>query len=780
MAIIKFMLGNLKNRRSYSIVISSLVFIAGLILTVTLSTNQNSSITYDKAFNNMKGPHLLYWFEEANFKGEFQQWFASKSEVLSVKQRKTTYYVGGVFEQKGKKLDSFQYHLSEYIPADNMRLIDAKYLPKEKLSKGEIYLPYILKKQYGFSAGDTVDYKFGANKIHFKIAGFIEEPLYGDKLNGVKVVFISNVDNVEILRLGGKDIHQYLQMGIRLKVYNEATVNKLGKSFMLEAGTNVVFKSSYFETKSNIFKLPGIVLSVMSTFAAILCIISLTIMRYAILATIEADYLNIGIIKALGFTPIMVQIAITGQYTLLAVLSGFLSLIAGVFITPIIGHIILESSGLYFTGNLYLISGILILFTLVFVITLFSYLTARLTKKISPLRAITKGIAPVYFSSRLNVAFDKIGFLPLDLSMAIKQVLSKARRYIILISISALLTYSLVFTFGFNQFFNSDKALNTLGMEFSDIKLITKSQIDLERLIKDINKDYPVEWLYYETSKQLEVEGESTRLKIQEDFDNTGGITTIKGRHPKHDNEVAISDLLKRKFNKDIGQYVSIKDKSGIEQQFIITGIFQTVDEYGSIVRITETGAKILFSDFQRSEAYMKLKAYDNLDQVIKEMKEKYVGYEEISNKRKATEITISTVKTVFSVISKVVLVITIIMISFVTLLILKITVYAEIKELGIYKALGFSSARLRWQLALRFLIVTVLGGIIGIVFETFFGSQIISLALRNVGISSLNIEFSIVNAGLALVIIPVIAMISAFISSVNIKKVSVYELINE
>lgn len=780
MAIIKFMLGNIKNRKSYSIVICILVFIAGLILTVTLSTVQNSSMAYDKAFNNMEGPHLLYWIDKGNFKTEFQQWFEKQSVVQSIKLRKTSYYVGGALEQSGRKIGSIDYYLSEYIPEDNMRLIDATYPSKDKLSKGDIYLPYVFKTAYNFSVGDAVDYEFGASKIHLKIAGFIEEPLLGEKLNGTKMIFVSKADMEALFKFGGKDIKEYLQMRVRLKNYNEHAVNNLGKSFMKEYGTSVVYKSSYYEMKSNILKLPQIVLVIMSTFAAILCIISITIMRYAILATIEADYLNIGIVKALGFTPAMVQVAITGQYTVLALLSGLLSLIAGVFITPIIGCIILESSGLYFSGNLSLALGILILLTLVFVITLFSYITATRTRKISPLRAITKGIAPIYFSSRLNVGLDKMGFLPLDLGMALKQVITKSRRYIVLIGISALLTYSLVFSFEFNQFLNSDKALNTLGMEFSDIKIIAKSELDLEKLIKDIKKDYPIEWTTNQTTKQSEVDGETTKLKIQDDFGASGGVTTLEGRHPKHDNEVAISDLLMRKFNKNVGEYVTIKDNHGAEQKFIITGIFQTIDEYGSLVRITEGGATVLFPEFERREAYIKLKTFDNLDKIIIEMRGKYVGYDEISNKRKATESTINSVKTVFSVISKLVFLITIIMISFVTLLILKITIYAETRELGIYKALGFSSGRLRFQLALRFVIVTVIGGIIGIMIETLFGSKIISIALRIVGVSSIKLEFSLPNALLALIIIPLLALTSAYVSSGNTKRVSVYELINE
>jgi len=110
----------------------------------------------------------------------------------------------------------------------------------------------------------------------------------------------------------------------------------------------------------------------------------------------------------------------------------------------------------------------------------------------------------------------------------------------------------------------------------------------------------------------------------------------------------------------------------------------------------------------------------------------------------------------------------------------MKITVYGETRELGIYKAIGFSSARLRLQLAQRFVMITAFGGGIGVVLETLFGAKLFSYALRFAGISNFSIEFSLLNILLPIVIISLLALISSFLSSSNTKRVSVYGLINE
>lgn len=781
MAILKFMLGNLKNRKSYSIIICILVFLTGLILTVTISTAQSGYQAFNSSFENMEGPHLLYWFSENSFNPELQQWFEKQPDVESVKLRNTKSINGGVLEQDGKKLkESIDYSLFEYDPSDKMRLIDAYYPAQKELSKGEIYLPYLFMTEYGLSVGEDVDFVFGTQKMHFRIVGFIEDPISGGAMDNSKYLFVSHSDLNTFSELGADKVYRQIQMRVHFSKYDMVCANKIGKDFMELYGAKVSFVKTYTIIENSILALPNIAIVVVITFAILLSIITITILRYAILATIEADYLNIGILKALGFTPMMVQISITGQYAFLAFISGILSLISCVIITPVVGQMLLKSSGLYFNGNLYFVRGVLILIALVLVISIVSYITSRRTKKLTPIRAITNGIAPVYFSSRLNVKLETIRFLPFNIRMSLKQVLSKSKRYILLISISVLLSFSLVFSFGLMKFFNSDKALNILGIEFPDIEINTSTKAAAVTLLKNIKNDYTVEWTTLQCSRQLKIDGEETIAKIKDDFDLTGELTNLQGRHPKHDNEVAISNLLKTKYGKGVGDYLSIKDKEGKAHQFIITGVYQTIDEGGMLVRISELGMKVLDSEFELNEAYVKLKDHSNVENVINEMKAKYKDYEEISNERKQTQESIDTIKSVFSAISKLVFVLTIIIIGFITLLIMKITVYTETNELGIYKAIGFSSARIRLQLILRFVIVALLGGLIGAILATFFGSKIFSIALRFVGISSIKIDFDLLNTLFSVGTICVIAMLSAYVSSGNTKKVSAYALIKE
>ncbi len=780
MAVIKFILANLKNRKSYSIVIGILIFLTGLILSVTISTTQKANEAYDIAFNNMEGPHLTYYISVDKYKDEYRTWFENNPEVESVKNRVVKSYNGAFFKKNGRVLkDGTDCYLFVYNSADKMRLIDTSN-SGNTLSKGEIYMPYVYKTKYDVKVNDMVDYQFGDNKLSFKVMGFVEDPVSGADMMGSKFFFISDEDSNSLSAISRSNLYTAIQQNIRLKEFNESSVYKIEKDFNRNFKALNGGVTTYMENKSGHLALPRIALTLLIAFAVILCIITITILRYSILATIEADYKNIGILKSLGFTPSMVQHAISGQYISIAIFSGILSLLAGIFVTPIIGKIIVESSGLFFTGHLSLIAGILTLFAIVLIITVFSYLTARRTNKITPVQAIANGSSPVYFTSRLSLTLEKMKVIPFDLRMAFKQFTTKSKRYILLITISALLTYALVLFLGLMNMFHSEKAVSLIGGQLYDIELDTQTKSDASRILADIKKDYNIDYCTYRKYEQLVIDDEKTTVAISDDFDSTGQLLTLEGRHPKHDNEIALSTTLEKSFGKGTGKYLTIKDKEGKPHQFLITGIFQTIDNDGKCARMNESGMKALFPDYELNEAYITLKNHDNLDSIISEMQQRYSGYEEISNERTQSEDKMNTIKSIFSGISTLIFVLTVILIGFIILLIMKITIYNENKEFGIYKAVGFSSLRLRLQLTLRFVLITILGSIIGVVLELLTGSQLFSIALRTVGIASFHIDVDLMNILIPILFIMAVSLLSAFVTSRNTKKVSAYSLINE
>ena len=67
-----------------------------------------------------------------------------------------------------------------------------------KLSKGEVYLPRVLRDYDDLNIGDTMTAYFEGVSFEFTIKGFVEEPVCGSSFMPLKVPFISQEDFNEI------------------------------------------------------------------------------------------------------------------------------------------------------------------------------------------------------------------------------------------------------------------------------------------------------------------------------------------------------------------------------------------------------------------------------------------------------------------------------------------------------------------------------------------------------------------------------------------------------
>lgn len=103
-----------------------------------------------------------------------------------------------------------------------------------------------------------------------------------------------------------------------------------------------------------------------------------------------------------------------------------------------------------------------------------------------------------------------------------------------------------------------------------------------------------------------------------------------------------------------------------------------------------------------------------------------------------------------------------------------------EKADIGIYKAMGFTSRSLRLQFAMRFLIVSVVGSVVGSVLSVLFSGRLLVLLLRSIGITHLDIDFTVLSFILPSALICICFFVFAFLVSRKIKSVAVRELVVE
>lgn len=104
----------------------------------------------------------------------------------------------------------------------------------------------------------------------------------------------------------------------------------------------------------------------------------------------------------------------------------------------------------------------------------------------------------------------------------------------------------------------------------------------------------------------------------------------------------------------------------------------------------------------------------------------------------------------------------------------------SEERDMGIYKAIGLTSKKLRISFAIRFFIISIIGGLIGVILSIFFADKIILSMVRMFGIGEFITKISFTNIMIPVIIITAVFTISAYLLSRKIKKVSLIDLIKE
>ena len=100
--------------------------------------------------------------------------------------------------------------------------------------------------------------------------------------------------------------------------------------------------------------------------------------------------------------------------------------------------------------------------------------------------------------------------------------------------------------------------------------------------------------------------------------------------------------------------------------------------------------------------------------------------------------------------------------------------------DIGIYKALGFTSGKLRMQFAMRFLMVAFFGIIIGTALSLTLSEKMLSWMLRSMGIARFVIDYRFITVFLHILAVVLSYFLFAYLVAGKTKKVEVRSLITE
>ncbi|MBO4389645.1 MAG: FtsX-like permease family protein [Lachnospiraceae bacterium] len=655
----------------------------------------------------------------------------------------------------GKKVKTASNGFVEVPKADNFQFFDTENRLITEVPEGKAYYSVKSLKEFGISKGDTVTITIGETKIEVEIIGAMKDGL-----------------------LGSGNMTQYRFL-VNQKEFDEFEKDESVRDYYFGQVCNI-FTDDVKTIKSEVSEISGIgfdaersiiaVTYVMNMILAMIVLIvsvafilvSFLVLKFTIRFTIQEEYREIGVMKAIGMSNFRIRSFYIVKYLGMAVIGAIL----GFFLSIPFGSLLLRTvSATMVLGNdlgilMNLIGSVLV----VFLIVGHAYLCTSRIRKSTPVDAIRQGQSGERFGKKGGIRLGNNPFGTI-LYLSINDITSSPKRFFTIIATFAICSLMTAIIANTTKTMVSRQMTELMSVKLTDLYIIDVGAIMKNGIYDTGEGDIPYMEHLREELKEEGIEADLCYEKIykyqiryngnEESVAVLQGIGTemtdyvyLSGTAPQSENEVAISLHYEKKLDLHIGdEFVMIFPDR--EERVMITAVFQSFMQGGECIRIHQD-VKTDASHFSSANAYqvdLKEPTPENLEKsrdVI--VRETGIDEANILNSRDFA-IRLMGVLDVMKSVELMLVVITLIVVMLITILMERSFISDEKAQIAMMKAIGFKNGSIIGWHVMRFGIVAFLSVLIAMILAIPLSQLIIAPVFGIMGTEKVVIETDILKS---------------------------------
>lgn len=641
---------------------------------------------------------------------------------------------------------------------------------KAVIKDGYIGVPVYYQMIYGLKEGDSITVSTDKGDYSFVIADFIRDSQMNSSYISSKRFLVSQND-WDKLNFDINDVEYIIEFQVKnLKMVSQLEVDYL-KSGLPSNGPLITYSAiRLLNMLTDIVTASVLILAVI-----FLVCISVLCVRFAMITSIDQEYMDIAIMKGLGIP----SKYISGIYMRKYMVIAFIGSVIGFGMSFSIVGVIQNNLALYMgiaekTFINYLLQGIACL-AIAIIVLVFCKRAVNSIKRINAVEAlqqrgqIGKDRTIRYPSMKVN------GRKLTSVILGIKYMLGYKKPYIIICGIFTVLLLLVLLPVQIVTTMKSEDFSTYMGIAKCDLRVdfqdANRAKDDIDRLNSILETDPDIESHgMYETflAYSNNTEGDAVYLNFERGDYSVFGVSCIEGQLPQNDKEIGISSLLADETKKSIGDSIVIEVDSK-EYVYIVCGIYQDITNGGKSAKIT---CQAIDAPVYRSVVNINLREKKNITDKIKEI-------DGSISKGKITNLIDYISQTMGDSIAKFIQLswITLIVVLFITLftisIFMKLLVIKYTDDISTMKGIGLSSSDIRLQYMTRIIFGILMGIILGEILVKAAGQPIIGSIMSGMGASK--IVFAI-NPFLTYFAIPAVvlavAVSTTFISGKMINKI--------
>lgn len=617
----------------------------------------------------------------------------------------------------GKELEAKNSVVYQSIENSKLHFFDADDQLITDLAPGHAYATGRFMEKNGLKAGDRI--RITCNSVSFTVIldGKAKDALLGSDMMG-NTRFLLSGQEIDKL-LADETIRTYSQGQIcYIDTVDEAGVSEL--SSVLSDASNIAFDGSRATIKM-CYVMDMIVAFVILILSICLILVAFVVLKFSITFTIEEEFREIGVMKAIGIGNFKIRSLYLVKYLMLAVTGAAMGFVASIPFSKLLLKSV--SSNMVLGNDNSMALSLAGAFIVVVIILLFAFRCTKVVKKSSPIDAIRSGQTGERYQKKSALRITK-SHGSTSFFLAANDVLSAPKRFATIIIAFFVCTLFVLILVNTTATMRSDSLVTTFGtrsdLYFTDLTVSMDSMNShggeiVEKYLKQKEELFKTHGMpcslcvEAQYKYKVTVKGNPYILTCQQGIHTKASdYEYIKGLAPEKKNEIAITPAIAKLTGAKLGDVVTI-DFGTEKMNCIVVGYFQSMNQLGEIIRLHED-APTDFSNISSILSYQINFSDHPSPEVIEQRKEKIkqlLGIQEVMNAAEYCDDCMGVADTMEAV-QFLLLGITLIVVILVSVLMERSFIADERCQIAILKAIGFGNGKIiKWHVY-RFGIVTL------------------------------------------------------------------------
>ncbi len=638
---------------------------------------------------------------------------------------------------------------------------------------GELYVPIRYMKENNVKVGD----KAAISGKQFTVAGFLRDSQMNSMLSSSKRFLISKNDYEDIKGFGRME---YL---IEFRLKDLSTLGAFETAYAtagLEANgptiTYPLFKMINALTD-------GLMIGIILLVSVLVVAIAFMCIRFTLLAKIELDYREIGVMKAIGLPVSNIKKIYLAKYAAIALAGS----VIGFVCSFLFKNILLENIRLYMgesdnssLASLFGIIGVVLVFC-----AIIAYVNGVLKRfrKISAVEALHYGTSQEQNMGTKRFSLNSNRLININIFLGIKDVLSRKRLYATMLTVLVISSFIMIVPLNLYNTISSNNFIKYMGIGNYDMRIDIQQTDNIsqktEQILYAINNDRTITKHTVLSTKTFKVKmenGAERNIKIELGNHSIFPIKYSTGRAPALQHEIALSVLNAAELGKKVGDIMTLVI-AGKERKFTVSGIYSDITNGGKT-------AKATFNDHSTNMMWSVI-SVEFSDKAM--LENKMIEYTNHFTYAKVSDINNYVLQTFGSTIdavgkaSRAAIAVALFITVLITLLFMKMLVVKDRYAIAVMKAVGFTNSDITTQYIARSLFILLIGMVVGTLLANTVGSLLAGAMISSFGASSFTFS---VNPLAAYLFCPLLmtcsVLIATIISTLNAGKIKISENIKE